>query len=71
VSVNGYALQAEGQSELVDQILRNGRPIRESTGTDKETEAKRILREKEGDIAAGPWSRTRIGRVSRNWPTIS
>jgi hypothetical protein len=35
------------------KYYRNGRPIRESTGIDKETEAKRILREKEGDIAAG------------------
>jgi integrase len=35
------------------KYYRNGQPIRESTGTDKETEAKRILREKEGDIAAG------------------
>ena len=35
------------------KYYRNGRPIRESTGTEKETKAKRILREKEGDIAAG------------------
>ena len=32
---------------------RNGGPVRESTGTDKETEARRILRERLGDIAAG------------------
>jgi integrase len=35
------------------KYYRNGRPVRESTGTDKETEAKRILREREGDLAAG------------------
>jgi integrase len=35
------------------KYYRNGRPVRESTGTEKETEAKRILREREGDIAAG------------------
>jgi len=61
----------KGSQNCWIKYYRNGRPIRGSTGTDKETEAKRILREKEGDIAAGPWSRTRIGRVSRNWPTIS
>ena len=31
----------------------NGRPIRESTGTDDKTEAKRRLKEKEGQVAQG------------------
>ncbi len=35
------------------KYYRNGRPVRESTGTAKETEAKNILKAKEGDIAAG------------------
>lgn len=35
------------------KYYRNGRPVRESTGTDKETEARRILRERLGDLAAG------------------
>jgi len=35
------------------KYYRNGQPIRESTGTDKETEAKTILKAKEGDIASG------------------
>jgi integrase len=35
------------------KYYRNGRPVRESTGTEKETEARRILRERLGDLAAG------------------
>ena len=31
----------------------NGRPIRESTGTEKETEASRFLKAKEGRVATG------------------
>jgi integrase len=35
------------------KYYRNGRPIRESTGSEKETEAKRFLKAKEGRVAAG------------------
>lgn len=35
------------------KYYRDGRPIRESTGTEKESEARRILRQREGDLAAG------------------
>ena len=35
------------------KYYRNGHPIRESTGTDKETEAKRFLKEREGAVATG------------------
>jgi hypothetical protein len=35
------------------KYYRNGKPIRESTGTAKETEARRILKEREGRVAAG------------------
>src|SRR5437016_7606397 len=31
----------------------NGRPVRESTGTDKEKEARRFLKEREGRVATG------------------
>ena len=31
----------------------NGKPVRESTGTDKETEARRFLKEREGRVATG------------------
>lgn len=44
------------------KYYRNGRPIRESAGTDKETEAKRFLKQREGDVAAG---RLVIPRVER------
>ena len=37
-----------------------GRPVRESTGTTKETDAKRMLKEREGRVATGqllsPWA---------------
>jgi hypothetical protein len=35
------------------KYYRNGRPVRESRGTDKESEARNFLRQKEGDLAAG------------------
>ena len=35
------------------KYYRNGRPVRESTGTGKETQARRILRKRLGDLAAG------------------
>ena len=35
------------------KYYRNGHPKRESTGTDKETEAKRFLKEREGAVANG------------------
>lgn len=41
----------------------NGRPIRESTGTKKETEAKRILKEREGRVAMGQPILPRADRI--------
>jgi len=41
----------------------NGRPIRESTHTDKETEAKRFLKEREGRAATGQPVIPRIDRI--------
>ena len=41
----------------------NGRPIRESTGTRKETEAKRFLKEREGRIVSGQPVLPRADRV--------
>ena len=35
------------------KYYRNGKPIREGTGSAKETEARRILKEREGRVAAG------------------
>ena len=49
----GMLYQEKGSQNWCIKYERNGRPIRESTRTDKETEAKRMLREKEGNIAAG------------------
>jgi integrase len=41
----------------------NGRPVRESTGADKETEAKRFLREREGRVATGQAILPRVDRI--------
>lgn len=41
----------------------NGRPMRESTGTDKETEAKRFLKEREGRVATGQPILPRVDRI--------
>ena len=45
------------------KYYRDGRPFRESTRTEKETEARRILREREGDIASGRAILPRADRV--------
>src|SRR5215470_10181653 len=42
----------------------NGRPVRESTGTDKEKEAERILKQKEGRVAAGLPVLPRVDRIT-------
>src|SRR2546425_2419037 len=41
----------------------NGRPVRETTGTDKETEARRFLKEREGRAAVGQAILPRAARV--------
>jgi integrase len=41
----------------------NGRPVRESTGTEKETEARRMLREREGRVAMGHPMLRRVDRI--------
>ena len=41
----------------------NGRPVRESTGTDKEQEARRLLKTREGHAAAGMPMLPRADRI--------
>jgi integrase len=41
----------------------NGRPVRESTGAEKEQEARRFLREREGRVAAGLPTLPRVDRI--------
>ena len=41
----------------------NGRPVRESTGTTKESEARRLLKEREGRAASGHPILPRADRV--------
>ena len=54
----GYLWQPKGRNGRPGRIwwikyYVNGRPIRESTGTDKETLARRMLQERVGRVAAG------------------
>jgi hypothetical protein len=46
------------------KYYQNGRPIRESTGATKETEAKRFLKEREGRVATGQPVLRRADRIS-------
>lgn len=45
------------------KYYRNGRPIRESTGTDKEKEASNFLKQREGDVAQGRLIIPRVEKV--------
>ena len=45
------------------KYYRNGRPIRESRGTEKETEARRVLKEREGRVATGQPILPRADRI--------
>src|SRR6516225_9709009 len=46
------------------KYYRNGRPYRESTGSDRESDARRLLRLREGDIERGVAVSPRVGRVT-------
>lgn len=46
------------------KYYQNGRPVRESTGTTKETVARRMLRAREGDVEHGIPITPRMGRVT-------
>jgi hypothetical protein len=45
------------------KYYENGRPRRESTGTEKETEARRFLKEREGRVATGQPILQRADRI--------
>lgn len=45
------------------KYYRNGRPLRESSGSEKETEAKTLLKMREGDVVRGVPVTPKIGRV--------
>jgi integrase len=45
------------------KYYRNGKPLRESSGSKKESDAKRLLRLREGDVARGIPVAPRIGRI--------
>src|SRR5215471_6237037 len=59
----GSIYKQKGSNNYWIKYYRNGKPMRESTGTDKLSEAKRQLALKEGDIAKGVPVTPRMGRV--------
>ncbi|MGH9426548.1 MAG: tyrosine-type recombinase/integrase [Terriglobia bacterium] len=59
----GYLYKQKGSVNWWIKYYRNGRPIRESTGTPKETQAKDILKLREGDVARGLPVNAKMGRV--------
>jgi hypothetical protein len=46
------------------QYFRNGKRYRETTGCENKTDAKRLLRPREGDIERGTAVTLRVGRVT-------
>lgn len=46
------------------KYYQNGRAVRESTGTTKETKARKMLRSREGDVEHGISVNPKMGRVS-------
>jgi hypothetical protein len=46
------------------KYYRNGRPIRESTETEKESDARQLLKQKEGDVARGVPLVSGISRIT-------
>jgi site-specific recombinase XerD len=57
-------LKSGGRSSLWwVKYYANGRPIRESTGTEKETEARRFLKAREGRVATGQPILPRVDRI--------
>src|ERR1043166_3116961 len=67
--MSGYGHLGQGQNASTRgnvwwvKYYRNGRPLRESSGSEKESEAKRLLRLREGDIARGVPVTPKMGRV--------
>src|SRR5262245_16345801 len=46
------------------KYYRNGRPCRESSGSEKESDARRLLRLREGDVERGVAIAPRVGRIT-------
>jgi len=60
----GYLYKQKGSAKWWIKCYRNGRPFRESSGSKKEGDAKRLLKLREGDIARGVPITPKIGRVT-------
>jgi hypothetical protein len=46
------------------KYYQHGRAVRESTGTTKETVARRLLRSREGDVEHGVPANPKMGRIT-------
>ena len=59
----GTIYRQAGRHNWMIKYYRNGRPIVESSGTDDKTEAKNLLKTREGDIARGLPLGSKVGRI--------
>lgn len=59
----GYLYKQKGSKKWWMKYYQNGRARRESTGTDKEAEAKKLLATREGDVARGLPITPRMGQI--------
>jgi integrase len=60
----GHRIEVRELPTIWIKYYQNGRAIRESTGTTKETKARRMLRDREGDVEKGIPINPRVGRVT-------
>jgi hypothetical protein len=60
----GHQIRVRDRPTWWIKYYQNGRAVRESTGTTKETVARRILRSREGDVEHGIPITPNIGRIS-------
>jgi integrase len=59
----GYIYKQKGSRNFWIKYYRNGQPYRESSGSEKESDAKRLLQIREGDIARGRPVAPKAGQV--------
>ena len=57
-------MPVKGTKKLWIKYLQHGRVIRESTGTDNIVNARRILRDREGDVAKGVPVNPNVGKIT-------
>jgi len=60
----GHALEARELPTIWIKYYQHGRAVRESTGTTKESVARRMLRTREGDVEHGIPINPKVGKIT-------